>query len=206
MHEYALLNADAGFIMMSKLSTPVKIHTPRLKLLSPRRSMAPAIADFFLRNRQHLAPWSPRMRDAFYTAAFQEEKIVKEQELLQQKSGLRFWLFALSDTHCEHVLGQIHFSNLVWGGFCSGFLGYSLCEQEQGKGYMTEALGASIQYVFDHWKLHRIEANIMPRNAPSIQVVKKLGFQCEGRSPKYLKINGQWEDHDHYVLRNLALE
>ena len=51
-------------------------------------------------------------------------------------------------------------------------------------------------------KLHRIEANIMPRNARSIRVVEKLGFINEGRSRKYLKIAGVWEDHLHFVLVN----
>ena len=35
---------------------------------------------------------------------------------------------------------------------------------------------------------------------------KKQGFTYEGTSPKYLKINGIWEDHLHYVKRNAALE
>ncbi len=81
-----------------------------------------------------------------------------------------------------------------------------MAESVNGKGLMTEALYVAIAYVFQHWHLHRIEANIMPTNLASIKVVEKLGFANEGRSVKYLKINGQWEDHDHYVLRNLALE
>jgi ribosomal-protein-alanine N-acetyltransferase len=33
-------------------------------------------------------------------------------------------------------------------------------------------------------------------------VTQKLGFQEEGLSPQYLKINGKWEDHLHMVLLN----
>jgi ribosomal-protein-alanine N-acetyltransferase len=46
----------------------------------------------------------------------------------------------------------------------------------------------------------------MPRNARSRRVVEKLGFADEGLATKYLKINGVWEDHIHYVMLNLALE
>jgi ribosomal-protein-alanine N-acetyltransferase len=53
--------------------------------------------------------------------------------------------------------------------------------------------------------LHRIEANIMPRNQRSLRVVEKLGFVDEGLSRDYLKINEKWEDHIHMVLLNKDL-
>lgn len=56
--------------------------------------------------------------------------------------------------------------------------------------------------IFDDMKLHRIEANIMPKNKQSLKVVEKLGFYDEGLAYKYLKINGKWEDHIHMVLLN----
>lgn len=70
----------------------------------------------------------------------------------------------------------------------------------------TEALKAAIRYIFEEWKLHRIEANIIPRNAASIRVIEKLGFEREGYCRKYLKINGIWEDHYSYALLNKAVE
>lgn len=184
----------------------VQLHTPRLILAPPRQRFAPATLAFFTSQKTFLAPWSPRVRPEFYELAFQQEKIKSEQQLLQDKKGLRFWIFLQEDVDYTTIIGQINFSNIVWGGFCSCFLGYSMAEAYNGQGLMTEALQAAIGFIFDQWHLHRLEANIMPRNIPSVKVVKKLGFAYEGHSPKYLKINGQWEDHDHYVLRNLALE
>ena len=45
----------------------------------------------------------------------------------------------------------------------------------------------------------------MPHNARSRRVVAKLGFAEEGMARKYLKINGAWEDHIHYVMLNDAV-
>ena len=45
----------------------------------------------------------------------------------------------------------------------------------------------------------------MPRNQRSRRVVEKLGFAEEGLARKYLKINGVWEDHIHYVILNDAV-
>lgn len=184
----------------------IQLHTDRLQLRLPRLALADPILRFFETEKQFLSPWSPTLPPTFYTRAFQLNKIKTEQKLLREKKSLRFWIFALEDTQQQSILGQIHFSNIVWGGFRSCYLGYSMAESVNGRGLMTEALSAAITYIFNHWHLHRIEANIMPRNLASIRVVKKLEFVNEGRSIKYLKINGQWEDHDHYVLRNLALE
>lgn len=74
------------------------------------------------------------------------------------------------------------------------------------QGYATEALQAAIMCAFDELELHRIEANVLPYNAPSLRVLEKLGFESEGLAIKYLKINGRWEDHIHMVLRNRHME
>lgn len=56
--------------------------------------------------------------------------------------------------------------------------------------------------MFNDFGIHRIEANIMPKNKRSLRVVEKLGFYNEGIANKYLNINGKWEDHIHMVLLN----
>lgn len=184
----------------------IQIQTPRLLLSPPRKAFAPAITHFFQTQKEFLAPWSPTMRPEFFSLDFQAQKIRTEQTLLRQKKALRFWIFARHAPQEQQVLGQLHFSNIVWGGFCSCYLGYSMAREYNGQGLMSEALEAAIAFVFNHWHLHRIEANIMPRNLASVAVAKKCGFYFEGHAPNYLKINGQWEDHDHYVRRNLNLE
>ncbi len=74
------------------------------------------------------------------------------------------------------------------------------------KGYMTEAIEKGISIMFSGYKLHRIEANVIPRNKRSLRVVEKLGFKHEGFSPKYLKINGVWEDHERFAILNPEVE
>lgn len=39
----------------------------------------------------------------------------------------------------------------------------------------------------------------MPGNTASLKVLVKDGFEGEGLSKSYLKINGVWEDHVHMV-------
>jgi ribosomal-protein-alanine N-acetyltransferase len=48
--------------------------------------------------------------------------------------------------------------------------------------------------------LHRVEASIRPDNTHSITLVTRIGFRREGFSLRYLKLGGQWRDHERWVL------
>ena len=60
---------------------------------------------------------------------------------------------------------------------------------------MTEALGVVLQHAFGLLHLHRVQAAVMPRNLASRRVLLRQGFQEIGLAPRYLAINGVFEDH-----------
>ena len=65
---------------------------------------------------------------------------------------------------------------------------------------MEAGLRAMLREAFGRLGLHRLEANIQPDNARSIALVGRLGFRLEGLSPGYLKIRGDWRDHERWAL------
>jgi len=81
------------------------------------------------------------------------------------------------------------------------YTGYALSESAQGKGYMTEAARAGIDFIFNRVRLHRIMANYMPNNARSAALLQQLGFSIEGSARNYLYLAGAWQDH---VLTSLT--
>jgi len=98
------------------------------------------------------------------------------------------------------IVGVININAIVRGFFQSGYLGYYVGEPFARRGYMNEGLRLVIRYAFAELKLHRLEANIQPENAASIALVRKCGFRYEGFSPRYLRINGEWRDHERWAL------
>lgn len=73
-------------------------------------------------------------------------------------------------------------------------IGYELKQEEEGKGYMTEALTAIISFAFSELQIHRIGALIHPENTPSRKLVTKLGFQEEGLLRDYTYASGDYTD------------
>jgi ribosomal-protein-alanine N-acetyltransferase len=69
---------------------------------------------------------------------------------------------------------------------------------------MRAGLAAVVQRAFRTYGLHRLEANIQPDNERSIALVRSLGFEREGYSPRYLKIRGRWRDHERWAVTSEA--
>jgi ribosomal-protein-alanine N-acetyltransferase len=104
-------------------------------------------------------------------------------------------LFISAKNDPDRVIGAINLRNIVRGAMLSATLGYGLAPEAVGMGYMTEAVRRVTEIAFDDLALHRVEANVMPRNSRSLGVVQRADFVREGLSPKYLHIAGRWEDH-----------
>jgi ribosomal-protein-alanine N-acetyltransferase len=175
-------------------------ETERLSLKVLDESAAPMVLDYYKRNSEFLKEWEP-IRDASF---YEEEQHIKQlkSDTANIESGnlLRLWISKKNDT--DKIIGTVSFNNIVRGAFLSCHLGYRLDKDEVNKGYAAEAINKGIEIMFNEYKLHRIEANIMPKNKASLRVVEKLGFYNEGLAYKYLKIHGKWEDHIHMVLLN----
>lgn len=59
-------------------------------------------------------------------------------------------------------------------------VGFALHRDAWGRGLATDALGALIEFSFQALDLHRLEADVDPKNERSLRVLERLGFQREG--------------------------
>lgn len=79
-------------------------------------------------------------------------------------------------------------------------VGYSLSRAHWGRGLMTEALRAVIEYAFDSLHLNRVEAIHEIDNPASGAVMRKCGMQYEGRLRQKLFNKGRFVDVDLYAV------
>jgi ribosomal-protein-alanine N-acetyltransferase len=102
------------------------------------------------------------------------------------------------------LVGWLNLSDIVRGALQGANLSYGGVAAFRGQGYMSEALDLVLHEAFVTLGLHRLEANIQPGNAGSLALVRRAGFKLEGFSPGYLKIDGDWRDHERWALRSEA--
>lgn len=79
-------------------------------------------------------------------------------------------------------------------------VGFALARAEWGRGYVAEALPALIAFAFDTLALHRLEADVDPRNARSIRLLERVGFRREGYLRQRYHVAGEVQDAVLYGL------
>ncbi len=140
---------------------------------------------------------------------------------------MRYWSFPVMtqieqaiDYLARRMQGSAANTDLVWAvelasthemiGTCCLFnadltskhaeIGFGLHRPFWGNGYMSEAARAVVDCGFDLLQLHRIEAEIDPRNTASARVLERLGFVREGLLRERRMIDGEISDGAIYGL------
>ncbi|PSW18414.1 30S ribosomal protein S5 alanine N-acetyltransferase [Photobacterium sanctipauli] len=171
-------------------SAVIDLDAFKARLISPKD--VKAITSYYQRNRAFLKPWEPLREEAFFTEAGWERRL---EQLMQLHKHQLAYYFVIQEKGSKEIAGVVNYSNLVRHPFHACHVGYSLDQHWQGQGVMSQALEATVQWMFNEQNFHRVMAAYMPRNARSAAVLAKCGFEAEGRAKDYLLINGNWEDH-----------
>lgn len=157
--------------------------------------MAGQLLEYYKNNKIHLAPFEPDRDEEFFTIETQRKNLLESYRQFLNGTNIDMGIF-----FDEKLIGKVKISNIVYGSFRSGIVGYSLDKDFCGKGYMKEALHLVLKYAFEECDLHRIEASALVTNEKSRNVLRRCGFKLIGINEKYLLINGRWQDHASYYI------
>ena len=134
-----------------------------------------------------------------------------QKEKTKQKNGYSsynrsFILFLLIDKESNHIIGRcgIHNWNIEHK---RAEIGYVMEDERfKGKGLMTEAVNAAIDYGFNKLNLNRIEALVGIANVPSLRLMEKFNFKKECVLRQHDYISDKFEDsvlfsklYDEYI-------
>jgi ribosomal-protein-alanine N-acetyltransferase len=173
--------------------------SPEVSLRVLRLGDAAALAAAYVRNRQFLSQWEPLRPEDYYTEAWQIADIAKRLSASEAGEGYPFGLFA-----GDVVVGRFNLAGITRGPFESAGLGYWVDSQYAGRGLASATVQMIVKTAREELGLHRIEASTLLHNIGSQRVLLKAGFQQIGMAPRYLRIAGEWQDHNLYqiVLRD----
>jgi RimJ/RimL family protein N-acetyltransferase len=79
-------------------------------------------------------------------------------------------------------------------------IGWALHRDFQGKGYAYEAASATLDLAFRTIGLHRVTAELDPRNLPSIALCERLGMRPEAYFIEDMMFKGAWADTGVYGI------
>ena len=79
-------------------------------------------------------------------------------------------------------------------------IGYSLAQEYWGRGLMTEALRAMLEFAFVRLHLNRVEALFDVRNRASGRVMEKCGMRREGLLRQKLYNKGEYVDVEIWAI------
>ena len=177
----------------------ISLTTPPLHIRTIQPGDESGMAAFSENNKEFFYPSGSIKLPEDLTVAYWQYYIECALEEHKAGSSVRFVVF--HEDNSSIPIAKINYSQIFRGLFQACYLGYAMDKDYAGKGLMTQALQATINYMFNELNIHRIMANYMPHNKASGRVLEKLGFIIEGTAKDYLRINGQWSDH---VLTSLT--
>ena len=183
------------------MNEPV-IATERLTLRLAGPADIPALLRYITDNADYLALTSPLTPPEFLTEPYWLGQVARNRDDFAAGRSVRVFLFPRGEP--DVVVGGLSLNNIVRGAAHYCDLGYSLAEDRQGQGLMSEAVSAAIRYAFDELNLHRVRAAYLPTNERSGRLLCRLGFVAEGYARDYLLIQGRWQDQVLVGLINPA--
>ncbi len=173
------------------------LETDNLKLAVLRKSEASRVAGYLVKNMEFHRRFSQTHTDEYFTVPTQKKYLAYDCNSFLDGTLVPLWIMEKGN---DSIIGRVSFFNFAYGGMMSCACGYHLDKDHTGKGIMTEALKGAMAFVFDEYKLHRIEAFIVPENTPSLNLVRRAGFHYEGVRKSYMHINGEYRDHEAFYI------
>jgi len=144
--------------LMSRYSL-VELQGTNVTLRNLTPADAQKLLEYYNKNKKHLEPFEPTKDGDFYTIENQRKLLNKNyREFL---NGVTVELGIFKE---KRLIGKIKLSRILHGSFKNGMLGYSIDEEEEGKGYMKESVKLFLKYAFDECELHRVEASALIDN------------------------------------------
>jgi [ribosomal protein S5]-alanine N-acetyltransferase len=204
---------------------PLTLRTPRLFLRPLEETDRAEFIRLHETSDSHFAPWSPLRKAGQTLGEYFIDELERARQVEREGTGLRR-IAALADDlqtaagpalRAGAIAAIVNLNNIVRGVFENADMGWRVGAGFTNRGLGSEAVAGMLDLAFGPppagLGLHRVQANVIPENAPSLRLAAKVGFRQEGLARSMLRIAGRWQDHlmhaklaEEHPLRYLRIE
>jgi RimJ/RimL family protein N-acetyltransferase len=129
-----------------------------------------------------------------------QAKVTQYSHAIALRADGDYWQLAIERRDAPgRVIGDVYFT-ISSVANSTGEIGWSMHPDFGGRGYMTEAASAVLDIAFGTLGLHRVRAELDPRNASSVALCRRLGMREEAHFVEDLWFKGEWGDTAVYAI------
>jgi RimJ/RimL family protein N-acetyltransferase len=156
---------------------PERIETERLHL----RSIGPGDGGWYFqagqRNREHLQEYEAG--NAMLEPGNEQEAEILVRELAAEWTARRCFFIGAFKKDTQNFVAQVYIGPVNWD-LPEFEIGYIADVDQEGQGYVTEAVRAVLAALFDKAGAHRVRLMTDETNLRSHKVAERCGFRLEG--------------------------
>jgi RimJ/RimL family protein N-acetyltransferase len=164
---------------------PVATERIQLRLMNPDTDIEHVFAYQSLEVVCRYLPYEPR------THADVTVKVTQFSAARVLTADDDYWQLAIDLD--GRVIGDVYFT-IKSVEHQTAEIGWSLHPDFHGQGYMSEAASAVLRIAFEEIGLHRVIANLDPRNDASAALCRRLGMREEAHFVEDMWFKGEWAD------------
>ncbi|MCU0485772.1 MAG: GNAT family N-acetyltransferase [Anaerolineales bacterium] len=158
-------------------STPTRFESERLILRPYQAGDGAMYYAVGQKNRQHLQRYEAD--NVILTAKNEQEAETLVQELAANWAARKCFFLGAWDRISSEFVAQVYIGVVNWD--TPEFeIGYFVDLDHEGQGYVTEAVSATLDFVFEHLQAQRASLRCNATNLRSQRVAERCGFTREG--------------------------
>jgi RimJ/RimL family protein N-acetyltransferase len=173
---------------------PITLETPRLVLREFKES------DWVDARAWDSDPEVARWQSSDHSDEAQSRRYIEQSMETARATPRRIYELGISVKPDPRLIGRLAF-NLDRPEHADATAWFVIRRDQWGKGYVTEAVRALIDFAFTKVGVQRIWADCDPRNTGSWRVMEKVGMRREGHLVKNWWLKGEWCDSYIYAVR-----
>lgn len=159
------------------LEIPSQFESERLHLRCYRAGDGPLYYVVSRRNREHLARYESD--NVVMQIKTEEEAEIMVRDLAADWVARNSFFIGVFDKQDQHFVAQVYIGPVNWD-LPEFQIGFFVDKEHEGKGYVTEAVRATLDFIFEYLRAHRVSAECDETNVRSSRVLERCGMVREG--------------------------